>query len=304
MGREIYHWSVAAAIAALMLPAPAAAKEPLRLKPSSKWNVHYAEDSCRMGRSFGEGDQKVTMIIDRYQPGDDLKVSFIGKPADAYAVQSEAQLRFGPNEEWQGVPFFPGTLADKTPTLILRNTLRIAPRAEAEVDAYQAAVEAGTDDRFTWSTISPEREAAVTFVEVKRAVRRPFILETGSMGAPFAALRKCNDELLAHWGIDVARHATRSRTVVPKEKPSRWLRSADYPIRLLAEGKRAIVHFRLTVDETGKPTDCNIQQSTRPKGFDEAVCKGLMKRASFEPALDAEGKPLASYYISTVIFLI
>jgi len=286
------------------MSALAGAKEPLRLKPSSKWNVHYAEDSCRMGRSFGEGDQKVTMIIDRFEPSDWLKMSFVGKPADTFKFDGDAQIRFGPNEEWQEVPFFPATLADKTPSLILRHSFRIGPRSDAEIATYEAAEKAGTDEAFIWSTITPEREAAVTFVEVKRPARQPFVLETGSMGAPFAALRKCNDELLLHWGIDVARHATLSRTVVPKEKPSRWMRSADYPVQMIVEGKRAIVQFRLNVDATGKPTACNIQQSTRPKAFDDAVCRGLMKRATFEPALDAEGKPLASYYINTVVFQI
>jgi TonB family protein len=64
------------------------------------------------------------------------------------------------------------------------------------------------------------------------------------------------------------------------------------------------VHFRLSVDARGKVSDCHIQRSTRPEGFDEAVCEVLMHRARFKPALDAEGKPMASYYINTVRFII
>jgi hypothetical protein len=78
MGRDR---SIFVLLAALALPGVGTAKEPLRLQPSSKWNVHYAEDSCRMARSFGEGDQKVVLMVDRYQPGDALRLSFIGKPA-------------------------------------------------------------------------------------------------------------------------------------------------------------------------------------------------------------------------------
>ncbi len=68
MGRAARDLSVFGLLAALALPGTAWGKEPLRLSPSSKWNVHYAEDSCRMGRSFGEGDQKVILVADRYQP--------------------------------------------------------------------------------------------------------------------------------------------------------------------------------------------------------------------------------------------
>ena len=39
------------------------AAEPVRLQPSSEWIVDYAENSCRMIRSFGEGDSKVIMLL-------------------------------------------------------------------------------------------------------------------------------------------------------------------------------------------------------------------------------------------------
>lgn len=71
---------------------------------------------------------------------------------------------------------------------------------------------------------------------------------------------------------------------------------------MLRQGKRAIVHFRLNVDAAGQPTACHIQQSTRPKAFDDAVCKAIMRNARFDPALDAEGQPVASYWLNSVVF--
>ena len=80
------------------------------------------------------------------------------------------------------------------------------------------------------------------------------------------------------------------------------MKSRDYPLPMLLSGKRAIVQFRLNVDPAGKPTACHIQQSTRPKAFDDAVCKAIMRNAEFEPALDAGGSPIASYWLNTVVF--
>lgn len=288
-------------LAALALSGTATAREPVRLKPGSKWNVHYAEDSCRMGRSFGEGDQKIVLLIDRYQPGDSLRMSFVGKPAYTRLNEGTVRIRFGPSEIEQEAEFYPATIADKTPSLIIRGDVRIAPYAPEVRAAYEAALKAGRYD-FEWPQTTPEQETAVTFIEVKRSIRQPFILETGSLGAPLAALEKCTDELLDHWGIDVAKHASLSRKLKPRSNPGEWMKSRDYPLPMLLSGKRAIVHFRLNVDAAGKPTACHIQQSTRPKAFDDAVCKAIMRNAEFDPALDAEGKAIASYWLNSVVF--
>ena len=144
----------------------------------------------------------------------------------------------------------------------------------------------------------------MTYIEVTKALRQPFVLETGSLGGPLAAMRKCTDELLGHWGIDVAKHATLSRRATPKTDPRHWVKPSDYPSTMIMDGRRAIVHFRVNIDVGGKPTACHIQQSTRPKAFDDAVCKAIMRNAEFEPALDAEGAPIATYWLNTVTFIL
>lgn len=298
MGRDLRIFVMLAALAPL---GSAAAREPMRLKPSSKWNVHYAADSCRMARAFGEGEQKIVLMVDRYQPGDALRISFVGKPTYTRMNEGKVLLRFGPVEPEQEVEFYPGTLNDKTPTLILRGHIRVAPFPPDVIAAYEAMSEEQRYS-FDWPEVTSEQEAAATWIEVKRAIRQPFVLETGSLGAPLAALEKCTDELLDHWGIDVAKHAMLSRKIRPRSNPGEWMKSRDYPLPMLLSGKRALVHFRLNVDAAGKPTACHIQESTRPKAFDDAVCKAIMRNAEFDPALDAGGQPIASYWSQTVNF--
>jgi len=70
----------------------------------------------------------------------------------------------------------------------------------------------------------------------------------------------------------------------------------------MRNGSQGIVNFRLTIGTDGVPTACHIQISTRPEGFEKAVCSGIMKRARFTPARDAKGDPLVSFYVNTVIF--
>ncbi|MDX8357207.1 energy transducer TonB [Sphingopyxis terrae] len=301
MERVTYRSSSVVAVAMLsLLMAPNAGakpKEPLHLQPSSKWLLNYADDSCRLARQFGEGDDKVMLVMDRFEPGDGMRMSFFGKPARTSRMDGDAKIRFGPDQAEQEIGFYPGRGDGKTPALVLRSEVRIAPRSEAE----NATRDAG-DFGFRWSMVTPAEEAAVTWIEVGSPVSRPFVLETGSMGNAFAALSKCTDELLDHWGIDVARHATMTRPVTPISDPGQWIRSGDYPQEMLWQGQRALVQFRLNVDASGKPTACHIQQTTRAKEFDDAVCKSIMRRAEFKPALDADGKPMASYWLSSVNF--
>ena len=61
------------------------------------------------------------------------------------------------------------------------------------------------------------------------------------MKAVFAAMSNCTDELLDHWGIDVARHRERSRSVMPVSNPAKWMKSTDYPSEMLGKGQPGIV---------------------------------------------------------------
>lgn len=284
------------AVTCLVTPglAQAAERAPLRLTPSSNWHLDYADDSCRMSRDFGTGEQKTTFAVERYEPGDKFALLVAGNPLNAVKGKLgqtfEAKLRFGPFEAEQTISVSPATLGDAIGILVASAALA----APAEDIAEGAP----------WPTLSPEREAAVTQLRLNRIARQPIVLELGSMGKPMAALRACTDELLTHWGIDVALHANRSKVPVPAGNPGKWLRSEDYPSAMLRNGNQGLVQFRLMVGADGKPTSCHIQRSTRPKELDDMVCHNLMRRARFTPALDAEGKPIASYFQSSVRFQI
>jgi hypothetical protein len=67
-------------------------------------------------------------------------------------------------------------------------------------------------------------------------------------------------------------------------------------------GYEAIVNVRVIVDGQGKPVSCHIQTSTRPKEFDDVVCRRIMGHARFIPALDATGHPVTSYWQQSVTF--
>jgi Gram-negative bacterial TonB protein C-terminal len=285
------------AIASLTAPAFGKSdKAALVLKPTSAWNIDYADDRCRLARQFGEGEEKVVALFDRYGPDDFFKITLAGKPVNTWSERADAAVQFGPTESVQMLYFLKGTVADM-PALIFTSRARVAPASLAEQLAIK---ERDGDESIELAPVGPEREAAIRYLSIGKPLRRAVVLETGTMRAPMAALDKCIDNLVTHWGVDAEKHKALSAKVKPMVNPSKW--PIDYPVKMLKAGQPAIVEFRLAIGPDGEATSCHIQSTTRPKEFDAAVCGSLMKRARFTPALDSEGKPIASFYRNTVRF--
>jgi hypothetical protein len=277
-----------------------AKKEPMRLKPSSKWVANYEEEGCFLVRQFGEGKDKSVVIFSRFAPGDTFKLTLGGGPFKGADNADSANVKFGPNEQQQELYYYMGTTTnEKLPALVVKHPVSLGGMSDQQKAALkkkqslEGLPEIAMDDA---------RRAAITYIEVGKPLGQSVILETGPMAKPMAALSQCIDNLVASWGIDVEKHKTALSAVKPTSNPGRWVLENDYPKDMLIEGQPAIVEFRLNVDGQGNATACHIQATTRLKEFDDAVCKALMKRAKFAPAIDAEGQPLASYYKNTVRF--
>jgi hypothetical protein len=297
MAKSFVAWLTLIAFAMPALAA-AAAPAPLILKPTSAWQVDYADERCRLGRQFGEGKQTVLLLMDRFAPGEYFRLTIAGQLVKTFVEKGDADIQFGPREEEQQLAFLKGNL-DKEPALIFSGSARIAPPSAAELLAIKNREKR---EGVVVEPISEDRQKAVRHLRVGKPLRKPVMLETSSMRAPLAALDTCIDNLLISWGVDVEKHKALSRTVTPLKSPDKWIMSSDYPNEMLSAGQPALVSFRLSIGPDGVPTACHIQATTRPKEFDNAVCKSVMRRARFSPALDAQGQPLASYYQNNVYF--
>ncbi|MFL6729297.1 MAG: energy transducer TonB [Sphingomicrobium sp.] len=284
---------------AVVSTANAKTRDVRRLAASTRSVVDYAKDSCSLGRSFGDGDRKVTVFFDQYAPGDTFTLTFVGSSVDSNGLAQDATVKFGPNEEEDDVTVV-GATTDNTPAIILQGSQRIAPLTKTEEAARKKAADDG--GLFEPAPIGPQRERAATWLKLGKIRSFDFLFETGPMDAPLAALRECSWDMVKSWGLDVEQQKHLSRKAYPTEPSYRWFSDADYPAAMIRGGYQGIVNFRILVDETGKPTSCQIQVSTRPKEFDDVVCRVAMKRARFHSPLDSEGKPVRSYWRQTVNF--
>ena len=289
------------ALFALCVPNAAMADEPApeSYTPSSPWAIDYADDSCALRRAFTSGEKKLELEMRQFQPGGDLTILVSG-PEMRFAAE-EALIRFGPDDDyipkanafranlsngWDGITFRDG--------LVPSSDVSMVEDRRADNTSYDYWDEHDLKTRFR----------AIDNLSIKGALARPISLELGSMLKPEIALEKCISELLTHWGIDAEAHRTLSREVKILDPMKLAIKlQRNYPRNMLVKAKSGVVRVRVNVDETGKPSACQVQVASQNREFEETYCKLIMKAARFDPALDKDGKPIASYWINRVTFL-
>ena len=199
-------------------------------------------------------------------------------------------------------------LSDEQRALVLRGLELEGDSREYERlwrdSAYQPASET-FDSAFVrseaWRNLRDTLEKEAEGVLIERAFNKPLFLRTGSLRAGMEAMRACLDELYSHWGIDVEAHKTLSRPAIPLDY-ARIVReiTETYPESMLKGGNQGSLRVRLDVAADGKPIGCHMQVQYNEHAFERVACEKLMRYALFAPALDKDGRPIASFYPVTI----
>ncbi|WP_375290502.1 energy transducer TonB [Qipengyuania sp.] len=287
------------------LASNARASEVITLEPSSAWSLNYANQSCRLMSVFGHGKNESVMLIEQFEPGERFAMTLAGRPfsfarrlqnriSEGQVVKENApiSLRFGANKAFKRTAMI-GTLGKWAPALIFRNKLAISP----ENFDYDKG---GTVPPYSMH-YTREEEAAVDRLSLGYDGDDRVVLVTGSMGDAFSALDDCTERLVSSWGLDPQR--VRSQRSPPTAlNEGEWLTDADYPRNAIKGLQEGLLYVRVIVDKEGIATSCAIQSGASIEQFRELVCDAIIKRARFDPAIDADGSPFASYHTSLVLF--
>lgn len=283
---------------------PANARGTLALAPSSPWQLDYGVDNCMLVRNFGEGDDLTTLFLSMYAPDDDRPIISIlrkERPRDAEAYRAQ----FAPNSEYVEISPMPMKYGKGLRGVTFLLPLWPAAEGASRWEFADAQWNDEDQERPIWNDRHRDaRQNAIDELRLQLAFKDDLNLKLGSMDAPMKAMRACLDELVAHWGLDVEVQRSLSRKVTPEAFPSKWISSGDYPPHLKRYGYQGLVAFRIIVNEEGQPTDCVVQSATEPTEFADIACKRLMRNATFQPALNSAGEPVASYWQNTIRFVI
>ena len=83
-----------------------------------------------------------------------------------------------------------------------------------------------------------------------------------------------------------------------------WTTIGDYPVSALEAGLEGTVSITAVIGKDGRPESCSVTHSSGWTDLDRSACNQIMLRARFEPATDANGKPIKGKYSGKIRFVI
>ena len=258
---------------------------PETLVPTSPWNMDYAVESCRLMRAFGPVGSPVLFKLEKFSLTDRPSLMVVGKRFSSDSPFQRVRVGFGdaPVAELHALA---GSMGDEHTPMLIIPAVDLVPRPSAVFIVPS----------------DPVAERRVGTMTIQRVGSKAVALQLGPMDKPMEAMRSCIDSLVKSWGLDPVVQRSLTRQAIPLASPATWVVDNDYPSKAAAAGENGLVHFRLLIDDGGKPSRCVIQSKTKPDDFAPTVCAAIMRRARFQPALDAQAKPVPSYFASSVRF--
>jgi TonB family protein len=106
-----------------------------------------------------------------------------------------------------------------------------------------------------------------------------------------AALRQCEASALADWGLDAPTMMSLRSYAKPTGGDLAWINDNDYPDQAIRNEESGTAVVLLKVGADGIATGCAVVDSSGSKALDEQTCAIYGRRAHYDPAIDAKGKP-------------
>lgn len=288
-----------------LAPLLIAASQPVRLQPSSPWDVDYAENSCRLVRNFGEGTSLTKLAFESTSP-ESVDMLVIGRPLET--SMAEVQARIMPNGD-QGFTGRVDRTVDGQPA-ILWSRVRLYPEETVKRLEQRSSYQGNRRVRPPAVSLAEQAQekaeheaftAAANELAIETRPRRTVILETGSLGAAIKAFDQCSQDSLKDWGVDPQLEDKIVRPVWAVNT-NKWFSANDYPRNMAWNGKESEVSVRLLIDAAGKVTKCTSVSHFNEPEFNRITCDLITRRARFEPAELADGTKVPSYYAQRVNF--
>ena len=256
----------------------------VHLAPVSEWGIDYDEQQCRLRRLFGSEQQPHLLSIEQSAPISTFALTIAGKQLPDLDGRIFIQLGLEGDQPMK-VPQLRlgGTLAGFGPAVIWPFISLHTPEKEPR-DDERVPIQPGIN-------LSNSRKIGQIVVRSKKEV---FVLETGNMQPAIRALNACTVDLLTSWGLDAGQH----RYFTPPQ-----LQNADIVYRRMTDDGRGeersqtdqgVFEFRVIVEIDGSVSDCVQLNATNLNSLKPRLCT-LMRSARFDPARDAEGKPMRSF---------
>jgi hypothetical protein len=281
-----------AAIGLLAAPAAQAQDGIAVFRPTGGWTADFGDDYCRLVRTFSNGKDEISLALERTQPGAFLRVLLVGDGVTTFRGADQIGYTFPPSGSERETRYVRSETADGKQFLSF-DPLTLAPFA------------------FTPGAPPPpysrenELDAArgINALALDKGLTSPVRFETGSLKAPVEVMQACADDLLVVWGLDVEKHKTMTAGPISDPAPGGVLPQGTIPFGEFGKLGGGANQVRLLIGADGKPTSCTIYSPSLSETLNQRICSLVMEKATFQPAKDAAGQAMASYWMGSPMFL-
>lgn len=298
-------FSIIAGLALVSSAVSPALAEPLLLAPTTGWQLRAHDDKCRMTRDFGDGENALTLWIDKAGDGPNFNVTLVGLP-----VRSPFGI-------YVRVGFAPGVSVERNYTIAKSSKGRpvlsffgvqpvsfLAESAADDVEPTGDQEEGVNLAQGNATTLADEvtlrnRFAAIDALELSGGVINPIALELDQMLPMADDLWKCAEELTNRLSADLVASGSKQVETVDEEIWAAKIQE-NYPPHLSLTEQQGSVAVRLTVNEQGSPTFCEVTGDSVL--FNDAACVQLLRHARFSPARDGAGNAVASFWSTRITY--
>ena len=281
-----------AALATTITATPAQAKV-VEIAPSSPWNIDFGETKCRLARIFGEGDAKHILFFEQYWPSEYVGMTLAGSAYRRFGDRTRTDLTFNAAQSPKETRPFKGEVGEFGDGVIY-SSVNVAGSKASDAD------DGGASD-LRLSQLDQDAARAVEFVAVKQRGDEVRLM-TGPLDQAFAAMDTCALDLVGSWGLDIEQHRTATRMPQWTNRDATVRKIvASYPRDAQNFGEQGIMRMRVIVSPEGAVEDCVILKATSADRLDSPACRAMVN-ARFEPALDAAGQPMRSYFAESIIY--
>jgi TonB family protein len=253
------------ALAAALAAGPALAQPPLlpALAPAVRpWQVDWGDQYCSLVR-MPEADRPFALAV-RARPGHAfMRIMLVMTEPDAAQIEG----------------------VDTILLLPAGTSIRVTTDRDSEIQRPRARYLFGLPEDFA------AQLGNATELQLRTGDRIRARVPLNHIRAGLNAQRRCLREVAQEWGVDEAALAALSRR--PRSTNDLGLTIHDYPSEAIRRASQGDVTVRITVGAEGRATDCATVATSGNLEIDRTVCRVALGRGRFEPALDANGRPVA-----------
>ncbi|MGY4399155.1 TonB family protein [Sphingomonas sp. UYAg733] len=262
------------ALALVAPPAPSAAGQ--ALAPSGKWAVEYADSLCLLSRDFGSGDAQVKLGI---------RPTRLGSFTQLVVVRPENVVKGGRGDAQ--VVLMPSGISAKASYTTRTPVKGIGRITIIGIKSAELA------------NLASSTEIAITLGK-SSTIR---VLPKGIAKA-MAALRTCEDDLLASWGVDPKKQAALIKRPDPIGSVGDFWPPDNYPSAARQAEEQGAVLVGYIVLANGRVANCRVLASSKSAALDKATCSTVVKLGRYRPAIGPDGKPTDAFETNRVTWTI